>query len=131
MDEEISKILKDHEMRISQLESLFRSKPESVKKNLSIKEFILSKSPKYDVQKTLVIGYYLEKYDGLSSFNVKDIENAFRAAKETVPDNINYKIFKNIEKGYMMESKEKKDNLKSWTLTNSGEMFVESNLKEE
>ncbi|MGB8218370.1 MAG: hypothetical protein WCE94_13810 [Candidatus Methanoperedens sp.] len=131
MNDEISKILENHERRISQLESLFQSKPENVKKNLSVKEFILSKSPTGDVQKTLVIGYYLEKYDGLLSFNVKDIENAFRAAKETVPDNINYKIFRNIEKGYMMESKEKKDNLKSFTLTSSGERFVENNLKEE
>ena len=30
-----------------------------------------------------------------------------------------------------MEAKEKKDNLKAWTLTNSGEKYVENNLKKE
>lgn len=79
---------------------------------------------------TLVLGYYLEKHRDLLAFNIKDLESAFREAKESVPDNINYKVVKNVEKGHMMEAKEKKDNLKAWNLTASGEKFVENNLKE-
>jgi len=127
---EIRKKLEELEIRVSKLESPAQTKPETVKKGVSIKEFILSKKSKDDVQKTLVIGYYLEKYEGFSSFNAKDLEDRFRAAKETVPDNINYKAIKNIEKGYMMEAKEKKDKLKAWSLTNSGEKFVENDFKE-
>lgn len=130
MDDELKKILDDHDKRISKLEDLFRLKPESFEKPLSPKEFILSKKPKDDVQMTLVLGYYLEKHRGLLAFNTKDLENAFREAKENVPDNINYKVVRNIEKGHMMESKEKKDNLKAWNLTASGEKFVENNLQE-
>lgn len=131
MDEEIKKILEDHEKRISELERLAQTKPETIQKKLSLKEFILSKKPKDDVQKTIVIGYYLEKYDIFPSFNAKDLEDAFRTAKENVPENINYKVIKNIKKGYMMESKEKKDNLKAWNLTATGERFIENDLKEE
>ncbi len=131
MDDEIKKILEDHEKRISKLEDLLQTKPETFKKKLSLKEFVLSKKPKDDVQKTLAVGYYLEKYDGLPSFNIKDLENAFRTAKETVPKNINYKVIKNIEKGYIMEAKEKKDKLKSWNITSTGERFVENDLKED
>lgn len=131
MEEDIRKILEDHERRITQLEQKYQLKPEIPEKGLSIKEFILSKKPESDVQKTLVIGYFLEKFEGLSSFNTKDLEDTFRAAKEIVPENINYKIIKNIEKGHMTEAKEKKDNLKAWYLTNSGERFVENDLKEE
>ena len=128
---EIKKKLEEHEERLSKLESLIQTKPEVAKKKISIKEFIIPKKPKDDVQKTLAIGYYLENYGYLSSFTAKDLEKGFRTAKERVPKNINYKVIRNIHRGFMMEAKEKKDNLKAWTLTNSGEKYVENNLKKE
>lgn len=128
---EINKKLEEHEERISKLESLFQTKPEVVKKEVSIKEFILSKKPKSDIQKTLAIGYYLEKYEDSSSFNIRDLEKSFRAAKEKVPKNVGDKPQKNIKKGHMMEDGEKKDNLKAWSLTNSGEKYVENGFKKE
>ena len=131
MDEETKKILEDHKRRIQRLEKLFESEPIKTKKQISMKDFILSKKPKNDVEKTLVIGYYLENFRDMSSFNAKDLEDGFREAKEKVPTNINYKVIKNIEKGFMMEAKEKKDNLKAWVLTSTGERFVENGLKKE
>jgi len=131
MDENVRRILENHEERIAKLERLFQVKPEIVKKKISLKEFLLSKNPKDDVQKTLAIGYYLEKYDGLTSFNTKDLKEGFRVAKEKIPKNINYKVIRIIQQGYMMEAKEKKDNLKAWNLTNSGERFVENGFKKE
>lgn len=129
MTEDIKQILDDHEQRLSKLEKLFEKQPDVVNKNLSIKEFILLKKPKGDVEKTLVIGYYLEKHAGLSSFNAKDLEDGFEQAKEGTPANINYKAIKNIQKGFFKEVKEKKDELKAWNLTNSGERVVENELK--
>lgn len=131
MDEEVKKILDDHERRIRFLEGMPKSDMKIGKKQLSIKEFLLSKKPKDDVQRTLVIGYYLEKHKNMSSLNAKDIEDGFREAKEKIPDNINYKVIQNIKNGYMMEAKEKKDNLKAWALTSTGERFVENDLKRE
>jgi 5-bromo-4-chloroindolyl phosphate hydrolysis protein len=132
VSEEVSQIkrkLEEHEERISRLEKLLETKPKDVQKKLSIREFILSKNPKDEVQKTLAIGYYLEKYEDLTSFNAKDLENGFRSAKEKIPGNINYKVIRNIQKGYMMEAKEKKEKLKAWYLTNSGEKYVENNFE--
>ncbi len=131
MDPEVKKILDDHEERIRKIESIFKSKPRTTKKQISIKEFIIAKKPKDEVQKTLVIGYYLEKYQGIKKFNAKDLEKGFRKAKEKVPGNINYKVIANIKNGFMTEAKEKKDKLKSWYLTNTGERFVENDFKEE
>jgi hypothetical protein len=134
MTEEIRKILEDHGERLKKLEDTVFSlsvPKKNEQKKMSMKEFILSRSPKGDVQKTLVIGYYLEKYDGLSCFNMKDLENGFHLAKETIPLNINSKVVKNIEKGHMMEYQDKKGSLKAWCLTNSGEKFVEDGLKED
>lgn len=127
------KKIEDHERRISKLEELLKlseSIPPPIKK-MSIAEFLKSKRPKSDVQKTLIIGFYFEKYEGMKSFNVQDLEKGFRDAREKVLGNINLCVIKNIRKGHMMEANEKKDGMKAWCLTNSGIEFVESDLKEE
>ncbi len=132
MNEEVKKILDDHEQRIKELEKIFSGgEKQRTKKAMSIKEFMLAKKPENDVQKTLVIGYYLEKYGNFGSFNAKDLEDGFRAAKERVPKNINDKVNMNIKNGHMMESEEVKDNRKAWVLTSSGEKFVENGFKKE
>lgn len=128
---EIKKKLEEHEERILKLERLFQTKPEIVNKKISIKEFILQKRPKSDVRRALGIGYYLEKFKGFSSFNVKDIEKGFRDAREKVPLNVADKIQKNIAKGHMMEAEKEKDGLKAYILTNSGEKFVDNRFKKE
>jgi len=131
-EEEITKIkskLEEHETRISKLEQLFQAKPENIGKQISVKEFVLSKKPKDDVQRTLAIGYYLERYKGLPSFNVKDLESGFRDAKEKVPGNINLCVIANTKKNHMMVAKEKRDKLKAWVLTNRGEEYVENDFK--
>jgi hypothetical protein len=98
-------------------------------KQLSVKEFLLSKKAKSETQKTLLLGYFLENYLSFSSFNTSDLENVFRQAKEPLPKNINDTVNKNIAKGFLMEAAELKDNKKAWTLTNTGEMAVENNFK--
>jgi len=125
MLEAIKKQLLYHESRISKLEAQPKIDKDTRMKKLSIKEFILSKKPRNDVQKTLVVGYYLEKYDGLDCFSWKDLENGFRAAREPVPTNIGVDVGENIRKGYFAEVKEKKDKRKAWYLTNSGEECVD------
>lgn len=134
MSEEISEIrrkLVEHEERISKLEKIFRLEPERIKKKLSIRDFISSKNPTSEMERTLVLAYYLEKYDDLTSFNVKDLEDAFRRAKARIPKNINYEVIRNIRKGYMEEAKKKKDDRKAWYLTNSGEEYVDSGFERE
>jgi len=121
--------LKEHEERIKYLEGLIDKKSEKPLKKLSLREFLDMKQPNDDVKKTLGICYFLEIYEGMESFNKDDIEEGFRMAKEKVPGNINYKVFRNIEKGYLMETKDKKNNLKAWTLTNSGIGFSENSFK--
>ncbi len=101
----------------------------TVAKQQSIKEFLLVKKPKDDVQRTLLIGYYLEKYRHIPSFNVRDLEEGLREAKEPIPGNINDKVNINIKSGCLMEAAEKKDKLKAWTLTVTGEQLVERDLK--
>lgn len=118
------------EQRLDKLEGVPR-KQVNEGKILSLKEFILNKKPSDDIQKTLVIGYYLEHYSGEKSFNVRDLVEGFRSARESVPGNVNNKVNINISKGHMMDAREKKDKLKAWVLTNTGEKFVDNQLKTE
>lgn len=134
--EELKELLEDHERRISRLETVLtqpteRGKKDSGKKKLSVKEFMLQKNPRKDVLKTLTIGYYLEKYGGMSCFTIKDIQCGFRSAKEPAPDKISDKIYQNAKKGHLMGMGEKKDGNKAWQLTSSGERFVENGFKSE
>ena len=126
--EELIKKLNDHESRISALEGMPDKSAKGGGNKLSIKEFLLNKKPADDVQRTLVIGYYLERFQMVDSFNARDLADGFRAAREPLPANINDKVNSNISKGYVMAAKEKKDKLKAWILTNSGEEFVEKGL---
>lgn len=123
-------MLKDHEKRILALEGLIKNESKPTIKQISSNEFLLEKKPQDDVQKTLILGYYLEKYREINYFNKTDLEKAFRETKEKIPININECVNKNIKKGHMMEYGEKKDGLKSWILTNGGERFVENGFRD-
>lgn len=102
---------------------------EKAHKKMSIKEFLLTKNIDNDVKRTLAIAYYLEKFEGLTSFNVDDIERGYRLAKHAIPANPNDKVNMSIRGGLLMEAEGKKDSKKAWTLTASGEKAVEDDLK--
>ncbi len=132
--QELAKKVSSLEKRVAQLEA--HQSGDVIRpivkegKGLSIKEFMISQRPSGDVQKTLAIAYYLEKYERLTSFNVEDLARGFPLAKESTPENINDKINMNIRKGHIAEAKEKKDRKKAWIVTNAGEQFVENGFKD-
>ena len=78
--------------------------PQTPLKPMSLQEFLLAKSPQTDVEKTLAIGYYLERFGGLASFNVDDLRDAFSRAREPRPANLNDTVNKNIQKGLIMDA---------------------------
>jgi hypothetical protein len=148
--EELSRMeasLKEHEKRIKSLELRLAELSPSEKKAAaapvsvavpppvpekpSVRQLVLEKGPADDVQRCVVIAYYLEKREDYKSFNAKDIEKGFVDAREKVPGNVADKILKNVWKGHMMQVPEEKDGLKAFVLTNAGIKFVESGLKQQ
>ena len=97
-------------------------------KKSSAKEFLLTKNPKTDTQRLLALGYFLEYMSGMDSFNINDLESAFRAAKEKPPGNINDVVNKNIARGFLMDVAIRKDSKKAWCLTSTGEQYLLSNF---
>jgi hypothetical protein len=128
--EKIMKTLEDHEKRLSKLEQVSQTKTEGITSKPNIRDFIRANNPKDDVQKTLAIGYYLEKYENFLSFNGKDLTKGFRDAKEIPPQNVNDKANKNKDKHYLMDAAKKKDGMLAWVLTAKGEEYVESGFQE-
>lgn len=127
---DVNEILRDHAARISALEKRFETagaQPVGQKKQ-SAKEFLLSKTVNAETQKVLALAYFLEKQEGVASFNVPDLETVFRAAREKLPKNMNDAVNKNVARGFLMEAAEKKDSKKAWQLTSTGERFVESSM---
>jgi hypothetical protein len=122
LEERIAKL----EARVTQLETAApepTAAPTAVKSQ-SISEFIRATAPSSDVEKALVIGYFLEHFESASPFTAREIEAGFKRAREQTPVNVNDTINKNIRKGYMMDATSKKDGVKAWQLTNSGDSRV-------
>lgn len=97
-------------------------------KKLSAKEFLMTKNVTSELQRVAALAFFLERHEGVTSFNVADLESAFRSAREKLPKNMNDAVNKNIARGFFMEAAEKKDSRKAWVLTATGERFVESDM---
>jgi len=126
---EIIKTLEDHERRLSKLEHLLQTKVKSVTSKQTVKDFIQSKCPGDDLQKTLAIGYYLETYEDFEAFNATDLAKGFRDARVPPPGNINDKVNKLKKKDYLMNAGKKIDEKSAWVLTAEGQKFVEDGFQ--
>lgn len=119
------------EVRLRALEQKFENDGPIVmakSRKQSAREFLTTKKAVAETQKVLVFAYFLEHYEGLQSFNVLDLDAAFRSARELPPKNINDTVNKNVARGLIMEAREKKNSKKAWQLTATGEQFVEQKL---
>jgi hypothetical protein len=98
-------------------------------KSLSIREFVQQLDLKKHTDITVAFGYYLEKHQGVPEFTPADINNCYYEAKLEA-SNTSQMIIQNIKRGYLMASKKKGEKGKNrYTLTSSGERFVESKLQ--
>jgi hypothetical protein len=131
--DDVTRRLAELEKRVEKLEKHFVGVgliSTTKAKKLSAKEFLMTKNPKAETQKVLALGYFLERMEGMKSFNVPDLEAAFRLAKEKLPKNMNDAVNKNISRAFLMEAEEKKDSKKAWYLTSTGERHVENAMKQ-
>ena len=93
----------------------------------SPREFIDRYGLKRHVDIVLGFGYFLERVRSLKSFTGADINTCYYEAK-VEPSNTSQMIINNIKKGFIMQSK-KPGARTSYTLTRTGEEFVEAGFK--
>jgi|SRR5205809_4030269 len=132
MSEDISNRIQNLERRVSTIETWMKGEPDrpAIPKPTSIREFVNLKNPSTSAETALLIAYYLEKFSAVSPFNHDDLIGGFAQAKEPLPKNPSDTVYKNIRRGFLTESPQKKGGSKAWIVTNSGERFVENDLKE-
>lgn len=117
------------EARVAALEQAGHPPPpvaSSGEKSRSIREFLNERRPRTSVDRALAIAYHLEKSAGMASVNLEDLTAGFSQAKEPLPANPSDLLYQNVRRGYLMDAAEKKGGARAWTLTNTGERFVES-----
>ena len=97
-------------------------------KALSIREFVQQLGLKKHTDIALAFGYYLEKYRGTSEFTPADVNNCYYEAK-LESSNTSQAFIQNIKRGFLMPSKKKGEKSKNrYTITSSGEKFIEAKL---
>jgi predicted transcriptional regulator len=97
-------------------------------KALSVGEFIRQMGLKKHTEFVLAFGYYLEKYTGMREFGPADINKCYYDSKMD-SSNTSQMLIQNIKQGRIMEAKgTKKKGQKQYTLTQTGEEFIEKAL---
>jgi hypothetical protein len=97
-------------------------------KALSVGEFIRQLGVKRHTEFVLAFGYYLEKYAGMHEFGPADINKCYYDSKMD-SSNTSQMLIQNIKQGRIMEAKgAKKKGLKQYTLTRTGEEYIDKAL---
>ena len=97
-------------------------------KGLSAREFIQKLGFKRHTDRVAAFGYYLEHHSGKPEFTPADINNLYYEAKMET-SNTSQAIIQNIKRSHLMEAKtEKNSKKKRYTLTQTGEQFIENKL---
>jgi len=90
-------------------------------KPYSAPELFASMGWKTDLDKVVLAGYFLEHHSGADRFNVNDIRTCLISAKVPSPKNLALALLKSVQRGWLMETPERKDEMKAYLLTQSGE----------
>jgi hypothetical protein len=128
--QKIVKALESIEERLKPPTITGTEKPKGATKGLSLPEFINRLSPKTDSDKALCCGYYIQKVRGTESFTTKSLRSTYIEAKLRKSPNMSEAVGKNVRKGFMSPTGQKKEGLSSYYVTRDGEAFVESGLQE-
>lgn len=84
LEQEIEELKK----RVNRVESLLEAEPERAEEFQSLADFVDEKSPSTHNERAIVIGYYLEHFEGQGSFTVNDIEDGYQTARIPLPSNM-------------------------------------------
>ena len=92
-----------------------------------VSEFLAQKNVKYHIDRIINILFY-RHYKGNESTTVAELEEAYSSARVKTPRNFSDILADCVRKGYVVESKDKKEGRKAWQITPTGERFIEEEL---
>lgn len=98
--------------------------------NMPISEFLAQRRIKTETDKVVAIIYHQFQNEQVSSTSSEILE-AYNVARIKRPSNLSDVIARCIRKGHIIETSEKKNGQKTWQITQSGERYVEEDLRPE
>ena len=114
--------------RVAKLEAKAPKLRQVAKKPQSVREFILEKSPKSQVEMCVCFMYFRDEIQGDDTgFGVAQATKYFVEARERVPQNVADALGKCAKKGWITEAKaaDRASGNKYWRITNTGIDYVE------
>lgn len=115
----------NHSLKENNLEVSVKHTPPS---RVSLPEMLRGSSVKTMNDTIMLFVFFMEKNEVMTSVNTADISNAFVRAKKIAPKNITNQVIQLISQGLLYEEPEKKNNLKTVTLTDTGLKHVSEKL---
>lgn len=99
-----------------------------VPRSITLVEFLKKKEANGHPDRIVIFAYYLFHNRKIESFNVDDIEACYSETRTGKPANINDAINQSVGKGHLTPATEKKNDKKAWTITQTGDEYVEKDL---
>lgn len=92
-----------------------------------LSEFLAGRNITTHVDRIVAILYY-QYHKGIELTTVAELEGAYSNARVRPPRNFSDLLANCIRRGYVVESKDKKDGKKAWQITPTGQKFVEEEI---
>lgn len=99
-------------------------------RGMRVSEFLAQRRIVAETDRVVAILYH-QFHNGQESGTRAEILEAYSAARIRRPTNLSDVIARCIRKGLVIEAPEKKDGHKAWQITQSGERYVEEDLRPE
>lgn len=96
-------------------------------KGLTLSEVYTSASTSYKRDAALLVGYFIEQFEGQDDFTKSEIEARAKQAKVELGKNLSRDLSKLINKGYLSEVGERNGE-STYYLTRTGESYVEEDF---
>lgn len=87
-------------------------------------QFLLDKNFSTELDETLGLVYFMEKFEKKSSWAISDLQNEYSIARKKLPSNLSRNITANIGKGYIINPNREEKRI--YCLTPEGEMYIEN-----
>lgn len=104
-------------------------KPSAVVPKIQINELLASKSLKSHMDKVEAIAWHFLRQGSEDSVTRKDIFDAYGKARAQKPQNLTDVTNSSVRRGHLIDAPEKKDGQKAWSITPTGERYIEERLQ--
>jgi hypothetical protein len=95
---------------------------------MELNEFLAGRKVDSHPDRVLAIAYYQYRKNS-GGLTTKDFMEAYARTRVRKPQNIHDVIAKNIRRGFLVDT-DKKDGMRAWLITPSGEHYVETELSQ-